>query len=464
MIAYLPELYPDELAYSWFCRYYAHSGYLTHKSALEDILYKRHNNPSKEFLGRLSLDMTEAIKRKHTIEDIILKHTMVPQYARFIPLDQKKNAVFHIGYDFCDAHHLFAILPRHETDAFLKYCPICADEDRQKYGETYWHRLHQLRNVQMCAKHGCLLQNSTVSAKSEGDFTLCPAETNIETEDPVMERNRDRYDFTKYICDVFDSPVDFEKDTPISAVLYNAMKKSRYMKSSGKSRYTKQLADDMQMFYQNIGLPDIASIYQIQRVLLGDRYDFSVVCQIAYYLGMSISELTAPTLTEKEVSEEQDSHYIKNREIIDWSLYDAETAHKENNTTFNLSLMPRNDNSRKGIYERVFKDIFSIVSAFDGYGYRVGFFYLRKQQYTQLYYCQSHEELSKLFRYLGRNKWSIRKSALGEISTDGFFLVKGKLFQRLIPTHDELYLQKALLRIDIKMFTKYRCNDTDLVL
>ena len=24
MIAYLPELYPDELAYSWFCRYYAH--------------------------------------------------------------------------------------------------------------------------------------------------------------------------------------------------------------------------------------------------------------------------------------------------------------------------------------------------------------------------------------------------------------------------------------------------------
>lgn len=328
MITYSPELYPDELAYSWFCRYYAHSGYLTHKSALEDILYKRHNNPSKEFLGRLSLDMTEAIKRKYSIEDIILKHTMVPQYARFIPLDQKKNAVYHIGYDFCDAHHLFAILPRHETDAFLKYCPICAVEDRQKYGETYWHRLHQLRNVQVCAKHGCLLQNSTVSAKSEGDFTLCPAETNIVTEDPVMESNKDRYALTKYVCDIFNSPVDFVNDVPISAVLYNAMKKSRYMKSSGKSRYTKLLADDIQVFYRNIDLPDIASIYQIQRVLLGDRYDFSVVCQIAYFLDMSITELTAPKLTEKEVSEEQESHYIKNREIIDWAVYDAETAPK----------------------------------------------------------------------------------------------------------------------------------------
>ncbi len=77
MITYLPELYPDELVYSWFCRYYSHSGYLTHKSALEDILYKRHNNPSKEFLGRLNSDMTEAIKRKYSIEDIILSHTMV---------------------------------------------------------------------------------------------------------------------------------------------------------------------------------------------------------------------------------------------------------------------------------------------------------------------------------------------------------------------------------------------------
>lgn len=328
MITYLPELYPDELVYSWFCRYYSHSGYLTHKSALEDILYKRHNNPSKEFLGRLSSDMTEAIKRKYSIEDIILRHTMVPQYARFLPLDQKKKAIYHIGYDFCDVHHLFAILPRHETDAFLKHCPICADEDRQKYGETYWHRLHQLRNVQVCTKHGCLLQNSTVPAKSEGDFTLCPAETNIETEDPVMEKNRARYDFTKYLCDVFNSPVDFEKDVPISAVLYKTMKKSRYMKNSGKSRYTQQLAEDMQMFYQDIGLPDIASIYQTQRVLLGNRYDFSVVCQIAYFLGMSVAELTVPILTKKEIIEEQQSHYIRNREIVDWSLYDIEMAPK----------------------------------------------------------------------------------------------------------------------------------------
>ena len=62
MISYLPEIYPDELVYSWFCRYYVHSGCLTHKMALDDILYKRCNNPSKEFLGHLNPDMQKKIQ------------------------------------------------------------------------------------------------------------------------------------------------------------------------------------------------------------------------------------------------------------------------------------------------------------------------------------------------------------------------------------------------------------------
>ena len=62
MISFLPEIYPDELVYSWFCRYYVHSGCFAHKMALDDILYSRHNNPSKEFIGHLSSDAKEKIQ------------------------------------------------------------------------------------------------------------------------------------------------------------------------------------------------------------------------------------------------------------------------------------------------------------------------------------------------------------------------------------------------------------------
>ena len=53
MIAYLPTIYPDELVYSWFCRYYVHSGCFTHKMALQELYCSRSDNPSKEFIGNL---------------------------------------------------------------------------------------------------------------------------------------------------------------------------------------------------------------------------------------------------------------------------------------------------------------------------------------------------------------------------------------------------------------------------
>ena len=41
MIAFFPELYEDELAYSWFSRYYTKSGYLSLRYALDDLYVKR---------------------------------------------------------------------------------------------------------------------------------------------------------------------------------------------------------------------------------------------------------------------------------------------------------------------------------------------------------------------------------------------------------------------------------------
>lgn len=326
MISYLPEIYLDELAYSWFCRYYVHSGCLTHKAALKEILYDRCNNPSKEFLGHLNPNMIAAIQRMYPIEDIIINHTMYPQYARFIPQKQKKKALHHIGFDFCDVHHLFAILPRGEKDLYLKYCPICADEDRQHYGEAYWHRIHQIRNMNICTKHNCRLVNSSVVAKSEQTFTLCPAESYIGDKKPIIEADPLKISFAKYMSDVFNAPIDFEKDIPISAVLYHGMQNTQYIKSTGKTRYTKQFSENINAYYTRMNIGSIASMSQIQRVLLGDRFDFSVVCQIAFYLDMDINALTNPVLTAAQIEQEQNTHYMKDRPVIDWAVYDAETA------------------------------------------------------------------------------------------------------------------------------------------
>ena len=86
------------------------------------------------------------------------------------------------------------------------------------------------------------------------------------------------------------------------------------------------LADDIGEFYGSMGICSVASVYQIQRVLLENLYDFSIICQIAYFLGMRAEELTASALTKEQIQQEQDSHYMRNTAPVDWELLDRETA------------------------------------------------------------------------------------------------------------------------------------------
>lgn len=328
MICYFPTPYPDELAYSWFCRYLVHSGYLSHKRALEDLYCKRSDNPSKEFIGNLNTEVIHLLEKQYSMNQLVLNHTMFPQYAHFIPLEQKKRALYRLGHETCDPHHLFTVLPRNEGEQYLRFCPLCAQEDQRKYGETYWHRKHQIRNMSICLIHKCCLIESNVTAKSEKGFTFLPAEFHISDCKPVFENNPLLIQFASYLESVFDSPMDFEDDVPISAILYNGMSQTKYLKPSGKIRYTQKLTDDLNRFYQNINVCTIPSIYQIQKVLLGYSFDFSVVCQIAFFLKMKSTEITSPSLTKEQIHREEVSHYMKNTLRVDWKSLDSETAPK----------------------------------------------------------------------------------------------------------------------------------------
>ena len=326
MTGFMPVIYPDELIYSWFCRYYVHSGYPTNRMALEDILYNRHNNPSKEFLGHLNPEMEQVIKNMYQIDELILEHTMFPQYARFIGLSKKKDALYKLGHSYCDAHQLFSILPRNEGDKFLKYCPLCVEHDRRQYGEAYWHRNHQIRNMDLCIKHRCKLINSKITAMSSQTFILNPAETAIEEEEAVYVENSLKLEFEAYMEQIFEAPMDFENDIAISTILYYGLEGTKYMSSTGKTRNTQVLAGDIQRYYREIGLNEVASVYQIQRTLLGNRSDFSIVCQIAFYLRISIDNLLYPSLSKKQILSEQETKYSKEETPRDWKQYDEEMA------------------------------------------------------------------------------------------------------------------------------------------
>lgn len=326
MISYLPTIYPDELVYSWFCRYYVHTGFFSHKMAMQELYCKRSDNPSKEFIGNLNTGAIEQIEKIYPLDELVLNHTMYPQYARFIPLEQKKAALYRLVYDTCDAHQLFPVLPRNDGERYLRFCPLCMNEDRETYGEAYWHRKHQIRNMGICTQHNCRLMESNVPTKSQQGFRFYPAESYTYDGEVVSENDPLIIQYAQYLELVFDAQMDFGKDIPISSILYDGMSRTKYLKPSGRSRYTKMLTDDMREFYGNMGVCSIASMYQIQRVLLGNLFEFSAICQIAFFLGMKVEELTCPSLTMEQIKQEQDSHYMKDSVPVDWETLDEELA------------------------------------------------------------------------------------------------------------------------------------------
>ena len=92
MIAFFPEIYPDELLYSQLARYHAHSGYMIYRSTAEDLFMNPTVRPEIDFVNRLSLDALNNITRTVSIESIIEKHTMFAYYGRFLNQDRRNSA------------------------------------------------------------------------------------------------------------------------------------------------------------------------------------------------------------------------------------------------------------------------------------------------------------------------------------------------------------------------------------
>lgn len=320
---YFPEIYPDELVYSWLSRYFVYSGCTNNRMLLSQLFYSKSSNPSIEFIGHLNEVAEQQITQVYSMDDLILNHTMFPQYARFLTAEKRKMALAELKC-YCDPHKVFTILPRNEDELWLKYCPQCAAEDRKVYGETYWHRTHQIRNMMICPIHKCKLINSEVDVRSEKIFTFNPAELSEKDTKPKYEYNQILIKYSQYMAKIFNPDLVNDSSIPVSAIIYDAMKKSKYMK--GKHRNMELFMSDFQGFYAKMGLNNVASIHQIQRVMLKSRSEFSVICQIAYFLNIYVRDLLYPEVEDFRIQEESESHYIRNRPTVDWQEFDKEKA------------------------------------------------------------------------------------------------------------------------------------------
>jgi len=305
MIPYFPTAYDDELLYSQLARFYIASGYLAYTYAAEDLFLSKTVRPDMEFVNTYTPAVVEAITRNMPMERIIEKHTMFPYYGRFLPKERREKA-FQALVDMAGNYHNLLPIPKRKgnSDRYLRYCPMCAERDRENYGETYWHRVHQMIGIHVCPIHRCCLMDSSVIISGKTAPCLKTAEEVIPlTETAVLADNEIEIHVAEYMTAVFQADVDMDSTATAGAFLHSKMANTKYRFVRGEQRNMTLFHADFTDFYRD--LPDnwFTELWKIQKVLTNDRINFFEICLMALFLHIPALELVYRELPEKSQQE-----------------------------------------------------------------------------------------------------------------------------------------------------------------
>lgn len=166
---FFPNMYEDELLYSVIARYHIRSGNISYIHTTQDVYGRKYVESSIYLPSNISNLISNLPKNyKSEEKDIILNHTLYPFYTAFLSEDMS-NQIFksmkgeHGGDIYARAGICASTI---SIPKYLKFCPECFKEEIEKYGEAYWHRIHQIQCVKICPKHKAILQDSIVKIKS----------------------------------------------------------------------------------------------------------------------------------------------------------------------------------------------------------------------------------------------------------------------------------------------------------
>ena len=291
MIGFMPEIYPDELLYSMFARYYERSGYMAYIFAAEDLFQNKNERPDVEFINRLTQDAQSVIHKKMSADEVIMNNTMFPYYGRFLGKERRTEAYFALLNTDGNYRNLLPI-PKAKKQRFLRYCPICLNRDRDKYGETYWHRIHQMQSIDICPIHFCVLQNTDIAIGSTTSPRFSAAENVIKDFEKieVVEDEKERK-LDQYILDVVASNIDFDNDTKLGDYLSYRLKGTKYM--TGALRNMQELTNDFNDFYGTE-----TELWRIQKIFTNVNVKIRDICMLAMFLEITPEELNNPHIGE----------------------------------------------------------------------------------------------------------------------------------------------------------------------
>lgn len=301
MIAYFPTAYPDELLYSQLARYYTKSGYMAYTFAAEELFASKTVRPDMDFINSYTSAAVQAITRNISMEAVIEKHTMFPCYGRFLARERRQKA-FQALVSMMGNYYNLLPIPQSKNGKVrcLRYCPACAANDREQYGEAYWHRIQQIIGIHVCPAHRCYLMDSGVIISGKATPSFKTAEEMIpQSESYVFADNEIEIHVAVYMAEVFQADVDMNSCVTVGDFLHSQMANTQYRSVRGEQRNIALFHADFTEYYRNLSQNWFTELWQTQKVLTNDRVNFCEICLMAMFLGITTDELVHMEMPEK---------------------------------------------------------------------------------------------------------------------------------------------------------------------
>lgn len=166
---FFPMIYKDELLYSVIARYSIRSGNISVASNLEDLFSNKNTKVNVELPGNINkLIKNLPYNCNYTSYNIIFNTTLYPFYTFFNSYDFS-TTIFNLMVESDNNTVLIRAGTRSysiDSPIYFRFCEKCMEEDIKKYGEYYWHRIHQIPGVFICPTHRSVLYESTIKLKN----------------------------------------------------------------------------------------------------------------------------------------------------------------------------------------------------------------------------------------------------------------------------------------------------------
>lgn len=120
-----------------------------------------------------------------TPENILWNHTAFPYASAFVSEAIYDSAIRTALGPPSGSRKLSGVMQNAKVGIqFRRVCKLCLEDDLARFGETYWHRSHNLPGAFYCTTHKCLLHPTTLPAYGRGLARL-PVECELNPSPPA---------------------------------------------------------------------------------------------------------------------------------------------------------------------------------------------------------------------------------------------------------------------------------------